>query len=64
MIKLYSVFFQERGGLGEPKANRSFLFYSSTIELIIIPILDLLFLEKSNTTIRINISIKILFHYR
>ena len=26
---------RERGSLGEPKANRSFLFYSSIIELII-----------------------------
>ena len=65
MIKLYSLLFLwERGGLGEPKANRSFLFYSSIIKPVITPILDLLFLEKSNTSIRINISIKILFHYR
>jgi len=65
MIMLHSVFFQERrGSLGEPKANRSFLFYSSIIKPVITPILDLLFLEKSNTSIRINISLKILFHYR
>ena len=58
------VILRERGSLGEPKANRSFLFYSSIIKPVITPILDLLFLEKSNTSIRINISIKILFHYR
>ncbi len=55
---------ENRGSLGEPKANRSFLFYSSIIKPVITPILDLLFLEKSNTPIRINISLKILFHYR
>ena len=65
MIMLYSVLFQERGGsLGEPKANRSFLFYSSIIKPVIKHILDLLFVEKSNTSIKINISLKILFHYR
>ncbi len=63
MIMLHSVFFQERGNLGEPKANHSFLFYSSIIKPVITPILDLLFLEKSNTSISIVISLKILFHY-
>lgn len=58
------VILRERGSLGEPKANRSFLFYSSIIKPVITPILDLLFLEKSNTPIRTVISIKILFHYR
>ena len=58
------VILRERGGLGEPKANRSFLFYSSIIKPVITPILDLLFLEKSNTPIRINISLKILSLYR
>ena len=56
--------FRVEDGLGEPKANRSFLFYSSIIKPVITPILDLLFLEKSNTSIRTVISIKILFHYR
>ena len=56
--------FRVEDGLGEPKANRSYLFYSSIIELIITQILDLLFVEKTNTSIRINITLKIISHYR
>ena len=58
------VILRERGSLGEPKANRSYLFYSSIIKPVITPILDLFLVENSNTSIRINVSLKILFHYR
>ena len=51
-------------GWAEGEPFFSFLFYSSIIKPVIKHILDLLFVEKSNTSIKINISLKILFHYR
>ena len=55
------VLFRVEDGLGEPKANRSFLFYSSIIELIITPILDLFYLENQDYSIRSMFYIKKLF---
>ena len=56
MIMLYFVLFQEREAVWV-SLRLTVLFFSSIIKPVITPILDLLFVEKSNTSIRINISL-------